>query len=186
MEFAAMVRSVLKLSAGIQLALRSSLGRVRFPLPAGTGTHRHVHSWQASPKTCEKPGDSWMLLSQAAFKKRKKEKRERKHLFMFSKPRTFRVTLKSLFNTLPKTLFTSSVCDTSHIWLKKGSHIFSVSTFCYTICALSIFSVCCTVKGHNYFWKANIHAAHKQKWRLKLLLSLKVAPSGSIGFSSKL
>lgn len=39
-----MVRSVLKLSAGIQLALRSSLGRVRLPLPAGTGTQRHVHS----------------------------------------------------------------------------------------------------------------------------------------------
>lgn len=44
MEFAAMVKSVLKLSAGIQLAPRSSLGRAKFSLPAGTGTHRHVHS----------------------------------------------------------------------------------------------------------------------------------------------
>lgn len=44
MEFTAMVRSVLKLSAGIQLALCSSLGRVRLLLPAGTETHRHVHS----------------------------------------------------------------------------------------------------------------------------------------------
>lgn len=114
MEFAAMVRSVLKLSAGIQLALRSSLGCVRLPLPAGTGTHRHVHSWQASPKTCEKPGDSWMLLSQAAFKRKKIEKRK-KASFMCSKSRTFGATQKSLFNTLPKTLFMSSMCDASHI-----------------------------------------------------------------------
>lgn len=77
MELAAMVRSVLKLSAGIQLALRSSLGRARLPLPAGTGTHRHVHSWQASPKTCEKPHDSWMLLSQDVFKRGKTEKKNR-------------------------------------------------------------------------------------------------------------
>lgn len=100
MEFAAMVRSVLKLSAGIQLALRSSLGRARLPLPAGTGTHRHVHSWQASPKTCEKPRDSWMLLSRDIFKRgkteggEKKKKRKTEHLFMCCKPRTFGATRK--------------------------------------------------------------------------------------------
>lgn len=81
MEFAAAVRSVLKLSAGIQLALRSSRGRARLPLPAGTGTHRHVHSWQASPKTCEKPHDSWMLLSQDVFKRGKHRKKGRKDTF---------------------------------------------------------------------------------------------------------
>lgn len=82
MEFAAMVRSVLKLSAGIQLALRSSLGRVRLPLPAGTGTHCHARSWQASPKTWEKPGDSWILLSQDALDRKKKKKiKEMKNTF---------------------------------------------------------------------------------------------------------
>lgn len=47
--------------------------------------------------------------------KRKNRKKERKHLFMCSKPRTFGVTLKSLFNMLPKTLFMSFQYDTSHI-----------------------------------------------------------------------
>lgn len=119
MEFAAMVRSVLKLSAGIQLALRSSLGRARLPLPAGTGTHRHVHSWQASPKTCGKPRDSWMLPSQDAFKRGKQKKeRQKEHLFMCSEPRTFGATQKSLFNMLPKTLFTCVVYDASHIYIE--------------------------------------------------------------------
>lgn len=102
MEFAAMVRSVLKLSAGIQLALRSSLGRVRLPLPAGTGTHCHAHSWQTSPKTWgKKPGDSWMLLSQDALKRGKTRKKKR-HLFMYSESRTFGATRKSLFSMPPK------------------------------------------------------------------------------------
>lgn len=76
MEFAAMVRSVLKLSAGIQLALRSSLGRVRLPLPAGTGTHCYAHSWQASPKTWEKN----LVILECSFHKMlsKGEKRKRK------------------------------------------------------------------------------------------------------------
>lgn len=39
-----MVKSILKPTAGLQLALRLSLGVARLPLPAGTVTHRHVHS----------------------------------------------------------------------------------------------------------------------------------------------
>lgn len=72
MEFAAMVRSVLKLSAGIQLALRSSLGRAGFLCQlALEQTAMFIHDSHLQ-KTCEKPGDSWMLLSQDAFKKKER------------------------------------------------------------------------------------------------------------------
>lgn len=77
MELAALVRSVLKLSAGIQLAPRSSLGRARLPLPAGTGTHHHVHSWQASPKNLWKT--SWFLNApfNEMFSKKGREKEKK-------------------------------------------------------------------------------------------------------------
>lgn len=140
MEFAAMVRSVLKLSAGIQLALRSSLGRARLPLPAGTGTHRHVHSWQASPKTCEKPRDSWMLLSRDIFKRGKteggeKKRKERQNTFSCVVSQGHLGQLgKSLFNMLSKTLFMCVVYHASRIytWHKKQSKKKKGSL--YTLC----------------------------------------------------
>ena len=54
-----------------------------------------------------------MLLSQDAFKRKK----EKEHLFMRFKPRTFGATQKSLFNMLHKTLFMCVVYDTSQIYM---------------------------------------------------------------------
>lgn len=146
MEFTAMVRSVLKLSAGIQLALCSSLGRVRLLLPAGTETHRHVHSWQASPKTCEKPGDSWMLLLQDAFKmckkgKKKSKKKDRKNTFLHLLSQGHLGRLRKDYSICcPKDYLCVSFYDASHIYTaieKKRPKSFASATvpvICYCIC----------------------------------------------------